>query len=368
MNILIVNWQDRLNPLAGGAEVHLHEIFGRITCWGHKVTLLVSGFSGAKQEEIVDGIHVIRKGGRNNFNFFVPYAVKTITKRDHIDILVEDLNKIPFFTPLFMNIPTIAILHHRFGRNIFKETIVPFALYVYLAESLIPLAYRGIPFDVVSESTKEDLVKSNIPEESIHIHYNGTNLLRYKPGKKKIPYQIAFLGRIKKYKTIEHLLYAVVSLRKEFPLLSVKIVGEGDALSDLKMLATSLGIQDTITFTGFVSEGEKTKILQESEIVVNTSSKEGWGLTVIESNACGTPVVAADSPGLRDSLRDGYNGLLYPYGDIEVLVSSIRRLFKERDLLGEMERNAIKWSKKFDWEVSARGILKLMKKRVSGEI
>ncbi len=369
MNILIVNWQDRRNPFAGGAEVHLHEIFDRIAHWGHNVTLLASGFSGAKKEEILDGIHIIRKGRRNDFNFFVPYAVKEIVKREHIDILVEDLNKIPFFTPLFIKIPTVAILHHRFGRDIFKETIFPFALYVYITESLIPLVYRNIPFDVVSESTKADLVKSGIPEENIFIHYNGIDLSRYKPGKgKKTPFQITFLGRIKRYKSIEHLLYAVERLRKEFPLLRVMMIGDGDALPDLKNIAASLRIMSIINFTGFISEDEKISILQGSEIVVNTSSKEGWGLTVIESNACGIPVVVADSPGLRDSVKDGFNGLLYPYGDINALTSSIKKLLKRRDLLQDMQNNAIKWSKNFDWETSAKGILELLEKRLSGEI
>lgn len=369
MNILVVNWQDRLNPLAGGAEVHLHETFGRIASWGHKVILLASGFPGAKKEEILDGIYVIRKGRRADFNFFVPFALKEIIRRESIDILVEDLNKIPFFTPLFMNIPIFAILHHRFGKTIFRETIIPFAIYVYIAESLIPIVYRSIPFDVVSESTKEDLIRSGIPEEKIFIHYNGVNLSKYKPGvKKKNPFQITFLGRVKRYKSIEHLLYATQSLRKAFPLLRVTIVGDGDALPELKMLAISLSVQDIVNFTGFVSEDEKIRILQESEIVVNTSSKEGWGLTVIESNACGTPVVAANSPGLKDSVKDRFNGLLYPFGDIRALTSSIKQLLKNRDLLLKMQKDAIEWSKKFNWEITARGILGLLKKRLSFEI
>ena len=369
MNILIVNWQDRHNPYAGGAEVHLHEIFGRIAAWGHKVTLLASGFPGAKKEETVDRIHVVRKGSRNDFNFFVPSAIREIVGRENIDILVEDLNKIPFFTPMFMKIPTVAILHHRFGKSIFTETILPFAMYVYIAESMIPVVYRNIPFDVVSESTKDDLVASGISAERIFIHYNGIDRSMYKPGKgKKHAFQIAFLGRIKKYKTIEHLLYAVVRLRNEFSQLRVMVVGDGDALPDLKRIAGSLKIEGIVNFTGFVSANEKVRILQESEIVVNTSSKEGWGLTVIESNACGIPVVAADSPGLRDSVKDGFNGLLYPYGDISILTESIKKLLKNSKLLERLQNNAIEWSKKFDWEKSARGVLEILTKRLSGEI
>ncbi len=369
MNILVINWQDRLNPLAGGAEVHLHETFSRIASWGHSVTLLASGFPGAAREEVIDGIHVLRTGMRNTFNCFVPFAAQSVVKRKGIDVLVEDLNKIPFFTPLYLKVPSIAILHHRFGRSIFSETIPLFALYVFMAESLIPIVYRHIPFDVVSESTKEDLVTSGIPADNISIHYNGIDRERYVPtGEAPLPYQITFLGRIKKYKSIDHLLYAVARLRNEYPRLRVVLVGDGDNCGELRRIAADLAIDDITTFMGFVSFEEKVRILQQSELVVNTSSKEGWGLTVIESNACGVPVIAANSPGLRDSVKDGYNGLLYPYGNIDALVGAIKRLFANRTLLGEMRQNAIKWSQRFDWEVSARGILELLERRANGEI
>lgn len=369
MNILVVNWQDRLNPLAGGAEVHLHEIFSRIASWGHSVILLASGFPGAAQEEVVDGIQVVRTGMRNTFNFHVPFAAHSIVKQKDIDVLVEDLNKIPFFSPLYLNVPTVAILHHRFGRSIFSETILPFALYVYVTESLIPPFYKKIPFDVVSESTRDDLVHAGIPEEHISIHYNGIDRSNYRPGNETtIPYQITFLGRIKKYKSIDHLLHAARRLRNDYPSMRVTLVGDGDACGELKRMSHELGINDITTFTGFVSLEEKVRILQQSALVVNTSSKEGWGLTVIESNACGVPVVAANSPGLRDSVKHGYNGMLYPYGDIGALVSTIKRLFADRHLLDEMKQNALEWSRRFDWDVSARGILELLEKRVSGEI
>jgi glycosyltransferase involved in cell wall biosynthesis len=369
MNILVVNWQDRLNPLAGGAEVHLHEIFGRIASWGHKVILLTSGFPGAKRKEVLDGIQIIRRGGRSDFNFHVPYCVKEILRGEKVDIIVEDLNKIPFFTPLYVKKPVLAILLHRFGKSIFSETIFPFALYVYMAESLVPVVYRNIPFDVISESTMEDLVVSGIPRENVYLHYCGIDRTVYRPGKEgEKSFSITFVGRIKKYKSIDHLLYAIPDVLKSFPDITVAIVGDGDDIPRLKKIASSLRIDKIVEFTGFVSTRKKVSILQSSEVVVNTSIKEGWGLTVIESNACGAPVIAADSPGLRDSVKDGYSGLLYPYGDIDSLVAAIEKLLGNKKMLKKMQKNAIKWSKRFDWEKSARGILKLLQKRIYGEI
>jgi glycosyltransferase involved in cell wall biosynthesis len=368
MNILVINWQDRLNPLAGGAEVHLHEIFSRIASRGHSVTLLASGFPGAAREEVIDGLHVLRTGTRNTFNFHVPCAAHALVRRKSIDVLVEDLNKIPFFTPLYLNMPKVAILHHRFGRSIFGETIPPFALYVYLAESAIPLVYRKVMFDVVSESTRRDLVDSGIPADHVRIHHNGIDRDRYRSTSEPyVPKQITFLGRIKKYKSIDHLLHAVAKLRHEYPEMRLFLVGEGDAGAELKRLAAELAIEDITTFTGFVSLEEKVRILQQSELVVNTSSKEGWGLTVIESNACGAPVIAANSPGLRDSVKDGYNGMLYPYGDIDALVAAIRQLFHDPDLLRTMKQNAVQWSQRFDWDTSAQGICELLESSIRRE-
>ncbi len=369
MNILVVNWQDRLNPNAGGAEVHLHEIFGRIAGWGHDVKLLASGFFGAKKEEVVDGIHVIRTGGRLDFNFFVPYEVKRIERREKTDIIVEDLNKIPFFTPMYVKTPVFAILLHRFGKSIFTETIFPSAVYVYAAESMVPIIYRNIPFDVISESTREDLIKSGIPAHNISLHYCGIDKIIYRPQSRiKKTYSVTFVGRLKKYKSIDHLLYAVAEVVKTFPGIVVTIVGDGDDLPRLRNICSYLKIEKTVTFTGFVSEQKKVRILQESEIVVNTSIREGWGLTVIESNACGAPVIAANSPGLKDSVKDGYNGILYPYGNIEAIATSIKKLLSDRELLKKLQRNAILWSSRFDWGKSAKGLLGLLKKRILHEI
>ena len=78
MKSLVVNWLDRLNPLAGGAETHLHEIFGRLATGGHQVSLLSSGFPGAASREQLDGMMVHRVGARLTFGLRVPGYVKKV--------------------------------------------------------------------------------------------------------------------------------------------------------------------------------------------------------------------------------------------------------------------------------------------------
>src|SRR5512138_1554964 len=98
MKILIINWQDIRNPYGGGAEVQLHEVFSRVAHAGHEVVLYCSSFPGAKQEEVLNGIRIIREGGRDFFNYRVPIAYNRRFRYDKFDVVVDDMNKIPFMT------------------------------------------------------------------------------------------------------------------------------------------------------------------------------------------------------------------------------------------------------------------------------
>ena len=159
MRILIVNWQDIKNPQAGGAEVHLHEVFSRIARMGHEVTLYCSSFPGAQHEETINGIRVIREGGRYLFNFRFFFTYLTRFRRQQFDIVVDDMNKIPFFTPLFVKRPIYGVTHHLFGKSIFLEVNFILATYVYLMERMAAWLYKRtrIPFIVGSPSTLAEL-------------------------------------------------------------------------------------------------------------------------------------------------------------------------------------------------------------------
>jgi len=110
--ILVVNWRDIKNPNVGGAEVNFQEIFKRLVRRGHQVTLLCSRHDHTfPEEEWIDGIRIIRRGNRNTFNYTVPVVYKREFSNSSIDILVEDCNKIPFYTPLYVRHPLFVIIH-----------------------------------------------------------------------------------------------------------------------------------------------------------------------------------------------------------------------------------------------------------------
>ncbi|NIP58765.1 MAG: glycosyltransferase, partial [Gemmatimonadetes bacterium] len=105
MRILVLNWLDRENPQAGGAETHLHEIFGRLAERGHEVTLLTSGFPEAPSPVELDGMAVHRTGGRYTFGLAAPLYHRRHLAREEFDVVVEDLNKVPLFSPFWVDPP-----------------------------------------------------------------------------------------------------------------------------------------------------------------------------------------------------------------------------------------------------------------------
>ncbi|HUL45313.1 MAG TPA: glycosyltransferase family 4 protein [Bacteroidota bacterium] len=368
MKILIFNWQDIRNPQAGGAEVHLHQIFSRIARMGHSVTLFCSSFPGGKNEETVDGIRIIREGGRTLFNLHVPLRYLRQFRKEAFDIVVDDFNKVPFFTPLFVRKPLWYIVHHLFGTSIFREVNPLIGLPFYLVEHAGIVAARifHIPLMVVSPSTRDEMLGLGFPPDRLEIVYNCVDhdLHRPDPSQRSTTPVIASFGRLKKYKSVDHLLRAVALLKNRIPGLKVLVIGEGDYRPSLEALSRELQISDMVQFTGFVDEHEKVRLLQESWFAVNTSPKEGWGLTVIESNACGTPVLASNVPGLRDAINDGETGMLYEYGNISQLAEKIAVLVQNQTLRLKLAEQAYTWSRKFDWDLTAEKALGLLENRV----
>jgi glycosyltransferase involved in cell wall biosynthesis len=362
MNILLFNWQDRTHPLGGGAEVHYHEIFKRLVHRGHRVTLFCSSYDGAPKEEEIDGIRVIRAGGRQTFNFEVFRRYRSLSAQEPFDIVVDDLNKIPFFTPLFIQKPLLTIVHHLFGTSIFKEAAFPAATYVWGAEKAALPVYRKGIFAAVSESTKTELIQHGIRPENIHLVMNAVDPDLYAPSHRPVETGpvVGYVGRIKQYKSVDHLLKAFAAVLQKIPEARLIIVGDGDAKPGLERLSHSLGIAGAVTFTGFVDETEKVDYLRKCSIVINPSAKEGWGLTVIEANACGVPVIASDVPGLRDSVRPDETGILYPYGHIERLATEAINLMNDPARRATLAKNAFQWSERFTWDASADAMEKAM--------
>jgi glycosyltransferase involved in cell wall biosynthesis len=161
---------------------------------------------------------------------------------------------------------------------------------------------------------------------------------------------------------VEQLFFAFAEFIKDHPNSKLEIIGRGDYREFLESLAVKLGFADKVIFYGFVSNEEKVRILSEVDVVVNTSQKEGWGITNIEANACGTPVISANVPGLRDSVDKGNSGLLYEYANIKDLTKQLEISLIDPKMKQHLREGAVAWARKFSWDFSAEKMLKLCEK------
>jgi glycosyltransferase involved in cell wall biosynthesis len=354
LHVLVVNWQDRENPQAGGAEIHLHEIFGRIAR-RHRVTLLCSGFDDAPRRTRLDGIEVHRVGSRYTFQFAAYPYWDRVLRAEAPDVVVEDLNKIPVFVPFWGARRTVALVHHLFGEIAFQEAPLPMALATWLAERpLGPLyRYRDVPFQAVSRSTADDLVRRGIPDSRIRVIYQGIDSAFFTPEPAaRAPEPVfAYLGRLKRYKRVDLVLEAFARLNH--PTARLEIAGSGDHRPALEALARSLDLRDRVRFLGFIPEDEKRALLRRAWSLVFTSPKEGWGITNLEAAACGTPVVASSSPGIRESVIDGETGYLVPHGDVQAVTDALSRLAGSPALVRRLGEAGRRFAERFTWDRAA---------------
>jgi len=363
MRILVLNWRDPRNPLAGGAEIHLHEILKRAVMAGHEVVQVSHAVKGLPGSETIDGVEILRHGSWFSFNLTLRGYCKALDP-DGFDLVVEDLCKLPFYSPRWTTTPVMVIVPHLFGTTAYREVPFPQALYVNVLERFIPSVYSACPFVAISDSTKLDLIRRGVSPEMIEVVPCGIDTDFYSPSNDTSPEpdRLLFVGRLKKYKGVQFLLSAIAILLESGRNIRLTVLGSGSYGEELRKMSESLGLSGIVEFPGFVSQEEKLTELRRSWIAVLPSEKEGWGLTVIEANCCGTPVIASDSDGLRDSIRDRETGILVPHGDISALARAIAEVIDNAALRDELSGNAVTWGRSFSWDSTGKRMIELMEK------
>jgi len=361
LKILILNYRDRTHPMAGGAEVHLHKIFGKLAEWGHSVTLFTTSYENAPGEEIIDGIQVIRYGGDFLFPLNCILKVPKIIKEFEPDIVYEDLNKLPLFSPYITKGPKLIQILHLWKGSIFKEASFPVALGVWLGEKIIPFVYKNCYFSTISPSGEEELNELGIEKDRIFVIYCGTKS-EYLEAEKIRGKSLYFLwlGRFRKYKGVWVAFNAFKIFSKKYPNVKLLFAGSGPEEAKMRSKAKRRALRDKIEFLGIVSEEKKIQLMSKAIGILQTSYKEGWGLTVIEAGACGTASVASNVSGLCDSVRDGETGLLFKAGDAADCAKKMRILYENAVLRRNMESAAKSYAATFSWETAAKETLFLM--------
>lgn len=363
MNILVFNWRDVKNPLAGGAEVYIQQIFSRVAERGDKVFLFTSAYENSITSENIEGINVIRKGGK--YTVYIHAFLFYLRNRKNFELAVESINTIPFFLPFFVKKRRIAIIHHLAGAETYDLELNPFmSAIVKLIQASIPKIYKNTQIITVSESTMLELSNKGIKKDRLSVVHCGVDLpQKFRPNDytKFLEPTVIYFGRVKKLKRVEQILYAFAKVQNEVPKANLIVAGRGDAnyYNELRKIVSKYGLKN-VKLLGSLKEEEKEFYLAKSWVYAIASVKEGWGISVIEANTYGLPVVAYDVPGIRDSVKAGYSGLMINDGNLIELSLAIKKLLTNDELREKLSENAREWASRFDWQLSASNFLKSM--------
>lgn len=307
LRILILNWKDLSHPAAGGAEVFTEHVARALASRGHSVTLFAAAVAGRPSREDVEGVEIVRGGGRLGV-YRAARRFWSNESRGSYDVVVDEINTRPFLTPRWIDDTPIVALIHQLAREIwFYEMPFPISLLGrYLLEPWWLRAYRDVPALTVSRSSADSLTRYHRWRDITVVPEGYTPHPVPDVPKEREPTAI-FLGRLVAMKRPGDAIQAFRILREGGTAARLWIIGEGPLLSRLRRDAPA-----QVEFLGRVSRHELLTRLARAHVLVATSVREGWGLNVSEAAACGTPSIAYAVPGLVDSVRASGGALVTP--------------------------------------------------------
>lgn len=357
MKILWLTWKDMANPLSGGAEVVASEIGRRLAAEGHELLFITGGFKGGPSQTRTDGYHIIRLGNR----FSVYWQAYRYVKRnlaDWPDLVIEEVNTIPFFSNLYLGKPRVVFFHMLCRKIWFYQMVFPLSLVGFLLEPLYIKVLRGARTLTVSDSTRQDLMRYGFSAHDIDIISEGLQIKPIKSLDAVSKYDqptILSLGAIRSMKRTLHQVKAFEIAKRQIPDLQLKIAGQTNGRYGQKVLdyIRHSRFSDDIEYLGRVSNKQRQKLMQSAHLITVTSVKEGWGLIVTEAASQGTPAVVYDVDGLRDSVRHERTGLV-TVPTPEALAESTVKLLRDQSRYESFRKNGWQWSKDITFDKAYR--------------
>ncbi len=358
---------------AGGAETHCFEVFNRIASKGNLVQLVSSCDDRSKPRVARIGkirtLHVTRE--ESLYPLFSLLSLRAVAGRFY-DVVVEDISKFPMFWPMllswFTSKPFVIIVHHVHGKTLLKQIRFPLNYFLYLLEFAGLKFYSSFePVTVtVSDSTKRELVSLGFKEKNVKVIPNGSDLRASRTlFHKSASPLLVYFGRVKEYKRIDHVIQAVRVASQKVKDIHFIVAGKGsaDLYHQLEDFAAENGLKGNAEFWGEVDETAKKNLLRSAWVYAIASMKEGFGISVIEAQALGIPVVAYDVPGIMDSVKDGVSGILVKDGDVQAMGEAIAELCQNKELREKLSKGAIKNAEQYDWNESSANFLKVLRTR-----
>lgn len=338
MNILWFTWKDKKHALSGGAELLNEQLAKRLVRDGHKVVFIVSTYPNCKREETIDGYKIIRVGNRYTV-YLKAFWYYWRNLRYWPDIIIEEINTIPFFTQWYAPKQKRVLIFYQLCREIwFYQQPVPINLIGYLFENIYLRLFNRNKVITISKSTKDDLIKFGFLKKNI---YTFPPFITLKP--------ITSIKQ-KKYKD-----YTLLSFGSRRPMKRVYEQTKAYELakqniSQLKLKMTSCKI----------TEKEKKLLMQKCHIILSTSVKEGWGLTITEAASQGTPAIVYNIDGLRDSVKNNISGVVCKQNTPQEVAKNIIKLYKNKNLYKRLQKNALNRSRRFTIEKSYQQFKKIL--------
>ena len=344
MKVVVVSWRDLANPLAGGAEVLVDHLLLGLQERGHDVTLVCGGPVSKRPYRVIEA------GGTYSQYLIAPIKIRRLCR--DADVIVDCENGIPYFSPLWWSKPSVCLVHHIHREQWADRFPKPFAaIFGAIETKAMPLIYRNRTFISVSASTTTSLEQIGVAPGQIRLAESGVDQPDLVVGDKAAEPLFVSLGRLVPHKRTELLVEAWKKIHDEVGGHLV-IVGDGPELKRIEDLADG---EPSIQVRGRVSDRERTILLQEAWLLVTSTHHEGWGMTVLEAAACGTPALAFDVPGIRDVIFDGETGLLVPDGGADAVARfghAWKTLVADPELLARLGRDARKRADASTWASS----------------
>ena len=366
-HVHLLAWRDLADPEAGGSEVHMAEVARRWAEAGLDVTMRTSHAAGATRTEHRDGYRVIRRAGR--YSVFPDAAAHEVLRRHGpVDAVVEAWNGVPFLTPLWFRGPRVVLLHH-VHQNMWDLVLPPRLAGVGKAVEarLAPPIYRRSPIVTLSTSSQREITEIlGLPSDHVTVAPPGIDD-RFGPDP-AVPLSphplVVAVGRLMPSKRFDHLIRIAAEVRRHVPDLELVIAGEGYERGPLERLIRSLDADGWIHLPGRISDEALVELYRRAWVVAATSMAEGWGMTLTEAAACGTPAVATRIAGHLDSVHEGHSGLLAD--DERGLTEDLRAVLTDADLRLRLSEGARKHAATFTWDATATGVFAPLAARAAG--
>ncbi|MCD1294546.1 glycosyltransferase family 1 protein [Methanocella sp. CWC-04] len=381
MKICLVN--ALFHPFSGGVEKHMFELSRELVKQGVDVTIVTARISGTEEYEEIDGVKVHRVPCLDIKvpGFYPPPLVLSPFFIRHLKKLDDryDFDIIHLQNRFFVDFDTAAIYAKLKGK--------PFMMTIHNARPVgisLPITIFGTAYDLligrwpfamadriiaVSDWVRYDISRYRIDINKMVAVHNGINVGEFRPSsennvRKKYDINddpmLLFVGRMITQKGLTYLIDAMPMVLKEYPNAKILLIGRGNLLETLKSKVKAMGLEDSVIFSGYMSEEMLKEAYGTCDLFVLPSVWEVLPIAILEAMSAGRPIACTDAGGNKELVEDGLNGYVVPSRDPKALADKINLMLSDPERMKSMGHASRKRAEEeFDWKLIAASTKKV---------